>query len=202
MINNIIKVILAAGISQRYGFRNKLLEKINKKTVIEQTLINLLHFESNSNNIKIILGHDYQRVKNVLNKYRIKIIYNKYYEKGLGASVSKIFEYNNPYQDGIMFIPADMPLISPMDYKNLIKSFIAYKSKKIICPFYKKQIGNPLIIPKRHFEKLVNLNSDKGAKHYLPKNDFVYIPSSFGTIFDVDNKYHLNRARFKIKKCL
>ena len=68
MINNIIKVILAAGISQRYGFRNKLLEKINKKTVIEQTLINLLHFESNSNNIKIILGHDYQRVKNVLNK--------------------------------------------------------------------------------------------------------------------------------------
>ena len=72
--------------------------------------------------------------------------------------------------------------------EKLLKYFFAEwkdKSKKIICPFYKKQIGNPLIIPKRHFEKLVNLNSDKGAKHYLPKNDFVYIPSSFGTIFDV-----------------
>ena len=53
-MNNILKIILAAGTSKRYGSRNKLLEK-SKKTIVEQTIINLLKAENDKNNIKIIL---------------------------------------------------------------------------------------------------------------------------------------------------
>ena len=46
MMNNILKIILAAGTSKRYGTRNKLLEKIKRKTMVEQTIINLLKAEN------------------------------------------------------------------------------------------------------------------------------------------------------------
>ena len=42
----------------------------------------------------------------------------------------------------------------------------------------------------------MDLKKDKGAKNNLPKSDFIYFPSSFGTVFDIDNKFHLNKARF------
>ena len=197
-MNNILKIILAAGTSKRYGSRNKLLEKIKKKTIVEQTIINLLKAENDKNNIKIILGYEHQKIRNVVNRYGIKSIYNKYYKKGLGSSVSRIFEDNYIYQNGIMFIPGDMPLISPLDFKSLINTFMANNSKKIICPSYRGKEGNPLIIPKLYYKKIIDLKNDKGAKNNLPKSDFIYIPSSFGTVFDIDNKYHLNKARFII----
>ena len=43
MINSkILKVVLAAGLSKRYGLSNKILEKINAKSIIESILENLM----------------------------------------------------------------------------------------------------------------------------------------------------------------
>ena len=75
--NKIIKVILAAGSSTRYGFKNKILEKINGKTVIETILDRLIQIDSNSNNIVVIGGNNYNSLKKTLNKYDVKLFYNK-----------------------------------------------------------------------------------------------------------------------------
>ena len=57
--NKIIKVVLAAGLSKRYGFKNKILEKINGKTVIETILDRLIQIDSNKNNIVVIGGNNF-----------------------------------------------------------------------------------------------------------------------------------------------
>ena len=196
--NKIIKVVLAAGLSKRYGLKNKILEKINGKTVIETILDRLIQIDSNKNNIVVIGGNNYNSLKKTLNKYDVKLFYNKNYKNGLGSSVSFIFK-KKISKNGIMFIPGDMPLISKKDFKKLINTFVQ-KKNKIISPCYKKKIGNPLIIPKIYFNLLKNLKNDEGARKFLPSKDFIYVPCGYGTIFDIDTKYELLKAKLLNKK--
>ena len=196
--NKIIKVVLAAGLSKRYGLKNKILEKINGKTVIETILDRLIQIDSNKNNIVVIGGNNYNSLKKTLNKYDVKVFYNKNYKNGLGSSVSFIFK-KKINKNGIMFIPGDMPLISIKDFKKLINTFVQ-KKNKIISPCYKKKIGNPLIIPKIYFNLLKNLKKDEGARKVLPSKDFIHVPCGYGTIFDIDTKYELLKAKLLNKK--
>ena len=196
--NKIIKVVLAAGLSKRYGLKNKILEKINGKTVIETILDRLIQIDSNKNNIVVIGGNNYNSLKKTLNKYDVKLFYNKNYKNGLGSSVSFILK-KKISKNGIMFIPGDMPLISIKDFKKLINTFVQ-KKNKIISPCYKKKIGNPLIIPKIYFNLLKNLKKDEGARKFLPSKDFIHVPCGYGTIFDIDTKYELLKAKLLNKK--
>ena len=196
--NKIIKVVLAAGLSKRFGLKNKILEKINGKTLIETILDRLIQIDSNKNNIVVIGGNNYNSLKKTLNKYDVKVFYNKNYKNGLGSSVSFIFK-KKINKNGIMFIPGDMPLISIKDFKKLINTFVQ-KKNKIISPCYKKKIGNPLIIPKIYFNLLKNLKKDEGARKVLPSKDFIHVPCGYGTIFDIDTKYELLKAKLLNKK--
>ena len=196
--NKIIKVVLAAGLSKRYGLKNKILEKINGKTIIETILDRLIQIDSNKNNIVVIGGNNYNSLKKTLNKCGVKVFYNKNYKNGLGSSVSFIFK-KKINKNGIMFIPGDMPLISIKDFKKLINTFVQ-KKNKIISPCYKKKIGNPLIIPKIYFNLLKNLKKDEGARKFLPSKDFIHVPCGYGTIFDIDTKYELLKAKLLNKK--
>ena len=196
--NKIIKVVLAAGLSKRFGLKNKILEKINGKTLIETILDRLIQIDSNKNNIVVIGGNNYNSLKKTLNKYDVKLFYNKNYKNGLGSSVSFIFK-KKISKNGIMFIPGDMPLISIKDFKKLINTFFQ-KQNKIISPCYKEKIGNPLIIPKIYFNLLKNLKKDEGARKFLPSKDFIHVPCGYGTIFDIDTKYELLKAKILNKK--
>ena len=196
--NKIIKVVLAAGLSKRFGLKNKILEKINGKTLIETILDRLIQIDSNKNNIVVIGGNNYNSLKKTLNKYDVKVFYNKNYKNGLGSSVSFIFK-KKINKNGIMFIPGDMPLISIKDFKKLINTFFQ-KKNKIISPCYKEKIGNPLIIPKIYFNLLKNLKKDEGARKVLPSKDFIHVPCGYGTIFDIDTKYELLKAKLLNKK--
>ena len=196
--NKIIKVVLAAGLSKRFGLKNKILEKINGKTLIETILDRLIQIDSNKNNIVVIGGNNYNSLKKTLKKYDVKVFYNKNYKNGLGSSVSFIFK-KKINKNGIMFIPGDMPLISIKDYQKLINTFVQ-KKNKIISPCYNKKIGNPLIIPKIYFNLLKNIKRDEGARKFLPSKDFIHVPCSYGTIFDIDTKYELLKAKLLNKK--
>ena len=92
--NKIIKVVLAAGLSKRFGLKNKIFEKINGKTLIETILDRLIQIDSNKNNIVVIGGNNYNSLKKTLNKCGVKVFYNKNYKNGLGSSVSFILKKN------------------------------------------------------------------------------------------------------------
>ena len=100
-----------------------------------------------------------------------------------------------------MFIPGDMPLITLKDYKKLIMTFLNNENK-IISPCYKGIFGNPLIIPKIYFNLIKNIQKDKGARKFLPPKEFIYVPCSKGTIFDIDTKSKLLRAKILNKRLI
>ena len=87
-------IVLAAGLSRRMGEVNKLLLPFGKKTILETTLDNIL--SSDIEVVLIVIGHEAQQVKKVLDDYlrrniglrrKFFIVENPDYENGITTSI-------------------------------------------------------------------------------------------------------------------
>ncbi|MEM2320242.1 MAG: NTP transferase domain-containing protein, partial [Candidatus Bathyarchaeia archaeon] len=64
-------IVLAAGLSTRFG-RNKLLERIGNYTIIERVVKSAT--SSNCDEVIVVLGHEAQRIKEVLKGFSCKFV--------------------------------------------------------------------------------------------------------------------------------
>ena len=191
------KIVLAAGTSKRYGFKNKLAEIINGKSMIKHILDTLLKV-FDPGELLIIVGHEYKTIINLIDNNDVQIIHNKNYRGGIGTSISTGIKGLESTVQGVMIIPADMPFIIAEDLDRLEKKFLELDCQKVILPKHKSKIGNPAILPKSYFKTLENLNKDFGAKYKIKSKDTVTIEAKIGTLFDIDTTTQLTKANSKI----
>ena len=188
------KVLLAAGNSKRFGKKNKLLEIINGKPIVNHILSTLLEIFDPSE-IIIIVGHEQKIIRNLINNEDIKILENIDYKKGIGTSISLGAKQLETNVVGAMIIPADMPYIDPIDIINLEKKFLELNCQKVIIPKYNSKTGNPVILPRIYFNTLRKLKYDFGARSLIKKKDIIYLKTGIGTTLDIDTKDELAKAK-------
>ena len=191
--HSIKKIVLAAGLSKRYGSENKLSALINGKSIINHTIDNLLKTFS-YNDIIVVLGHDYENIINLINNSKISFIKNKIYKNGIGSSISTGMQKIDLNTIGVMIIPGDMPFIEKEDLIKIQNKFFELDCKKVICPKYNNIPGNPVLLPKSHFNILKKLNGDNGAKPFIKDKDITFVETNYGTFFDIDTVESLNKA--------
>lgn len=187
------KIILAAGLSKRYGLKNKLTQHINNKPIINCLMDKLLSIYDTSE-LLIVTGYEHETIINLINNSDIEFIYNNDYKKGIGTSISAGIRELDKTIRGVMIIPADMPIISTKDLIKLQNKFIELNCSKVIFPKYKSQVGNPVILPKKYFNILEGLKGDFGAKSLINKTDIITVNTDIGTIFDIDTVSNLKKA--------
>ena len=83
--NKIAVIILAAGNSNRMGKIKQLLEW-EDKTIIEKII--KLSLSLKTKDVFVVLGSNYKKIYDVINKYNITIIKNNSWENGIGSSIS------------------------------------------------------------------------------------------------------------------
>ncbi len=188
------KILLAAGESKRFGNKNKLSEIINGKPIINNILDTLFEIFDPSELI-VIVGHEQNKIKNLILNKDIKILENKDYRNGIGTSIALGVNNLNTDIDGVMIIPADMPYINSKDLINLEKKFMELNCTKVVMPEHNYRIGNPVILPRNYFKTLKNLKDDFGAKSLISEKDIITIETGFGTIFDIDTKEELSKTK-------
>ena len=193
---SIKKIVLAAGLSNRFGPENKLLSTINDKALISHT-IDILIKTFIMDDIIIVLGHDYQTVLKLINNSEIRYIKNKYFKNGIGTSISAGMSEIDSNTFGVMIIPGDMPFLQQQDLIQLQNKFIELNYSKVVCPQYNSIVGNPIILPKSYFETLKTLNNDFGAKKLLKNEDLVFVKTSITTTFDIDTASDLKEAKIR-----
>ena len=185
----ISSIILAAGMSKRMSIGNKLLLKYKNKSILENTIININ--SSDTSEIVVVLGHDFNITSQILKNTTLKIINNTDYLKGMSTSIVAGIKLINWSSEGVMVCLADMPLIKVSTYNNLINKFNeANDTKKIIIPTYKRQKGNPILFGKYYFNFLLKLKGDKGARDLIKKrSDCVILVdiNDDGIVRDIDN---------------
>jgi molybdenum cofactor cytidylyltransferase len=195
--NIIKKIILAAGSSKRYGKTNKLVQIFQEKPIIKH-VIDVLLEENDPKDLLVVVGHEKSKIINLINNPSIKIVYNKDYEKGIGTSISCAMRHLDDYIQGVMIIPADMPLISKVDLRNLENKFIELNSTKVVFPKHESNLGNPVILPKSYFDILTNLNADEGARSQIKNKDYVTVNAGIGTTLDIDTKEEFNKQKLDL----
>ena len=97
----VLKILLAAGNSIRYGPKNKLLELLYDKKIIEHSIENLLKIFNNTE-ILAITGYQSKKVELSIKKYDIKTSFNKNYCNGIGTSISHAMKISDLNVDGVM----------------------------------------------------------------------------------------------------
>lgn len=179
---NIGLVIMASGFSKRFK-ENKLLHKIDNKTLIEKVIEKTDSYFEN----RVVVTR-YKEVKNICDRLNCDVIVHDYPDKN--DTIRLGLNYLKDKIDSCMFMACDQPEL----LEDTISGMITYYNNNlanIIRLSYKDNVGNPVIFPKDYFYELLNLPIGKGGNIIIQKNnDKVKCYEAFSELelFDIDNE--------------
>ncbi len=173
---NIGAVVLAAGEGRRFG-GNKLLAKIQGKPIIVRVLEALSDVE------RVVIVGKYALELLPLLKDEI-VIYNPRWEEGMSTSLKLgvQFFYN---KQGIIVALGDMPFITRSIVANIIS---AYKEEcEAVIPIHEGKQGNPVLLSKKIYDKVLELKGDVGARYILKElKNPCYVEEGKEVLIDID----------------
>ena len=196
-------ILLAAGLSKRFGSQ-KLLHSIEEgKTVIELTLEPYL---SVFPRVYVVVSENEQLI-NKASQPQTKLIVNRHPENGMSESIRLAIDAiaSEPKNNDCSYIIAlaDMPFIQTSTLKTIYKKLTSDeistdKSTRIVAPYYQGKRGNPIGLGAYYKSALLNLNGDIGARKLIQENmDLVdrFNCSDEGILIDIDDFESLAKAR-------
>jgi len=185
MENETAILILAAGSSKRLGTPKQLLP-YKEGTLLQDTISKLSDLQNQ--NIYVVLGAYYERIKTTIEHLPITIVKNSDWESGLGssiaASISHIYRVKGIKK--VLITLADLPLFETSNYQALLDTHLR-NSLGITLTTYTNNSGVPVIFNSNYFESLKKLSGDEGAKSILiqNKNDVGHYKANIA-YFDID----------------
>lgn len=186
---------MAAGTSSRMKAIKQLLPWGNT-TLIGNALRNAQN--ANATTVLTVLGAYREEIKRATDFKSSETIYNPHWKMGLGNSIASGTKHllrQDPDYDGILVMLTDQPLIDDQYLNALIQNFSKSKHS-IAATKYNKRVGVPAIFGKVHFEALLALNSDFGAKEIIKThiNDVLSL-SPNGKEVDIDTLEEYERVK-------
>ncbi len=185
-MKNVGVLILAAGNSSRMGSIKQLLPWENTTMighVVHQAEV------SNASEVLVVLGANFDLIKNKMSFKKADFIENKNWKLGLGSSISCGVQYvlsKWGSLNGILVMLADQPLIDT-SYLNLMIDKFETSEKGIIATKYKSRVGVPAIFSQLYFKELAELGDDFGAKKIIAKHkDDIFEMEGKGKTEDID----------------
>ncbi len=160
-------IVLAAGLSRRMGFPNKLLLPINGEPVLRLQVQRLLN--SNINDLTVILGHESESVAAVLADLPVRLMRNPDYPKGRMSTVHYGLQQAPNSATGVLLCLADQPLLLADDVNVLLRVFEQH-SDKILVPEYQGQRGNPVLVSMQYRTAILAHQEQGGCRGFIDQH--------------------------------
>jgi len=161
-------VLLAAGKSTRMG-SNKLLTPVSGKPMIRLSAEALL--ASSAGPVLVVTGHEREHVEAALEGLDVRFIDNPAYASGLASSLKAGLAALPKDADGVVVALGDMPLVAGRHVNRLIAAFSPAERRTIIVPVHGGERGNPVLWGREHFQEMLSLEGDRGAKSLMDKHE-------------------------------
>jgi molybdenum cofactor cytidylyltransferase len=194
---HVAALVLAAGVSRRFGPDNKLLADLEGAPVLAHTLaaVSAAGFDQTL----VVIGRDHAALSNVLQSFRVRIVECADAGDGIGTSISAGVVMLAPNIDGLAIIPGDMPLLTPQTLHTLLQTFAAHAGSSIVYATDSEGAQrNPVLWPRSYVSQLAVLKGDRGAKSLIGQAIGVRI-SDPNELLDVDDAGDLITARDVIR---
>ncbi len=195
-------IILAAGMSTRFGRLKQLLE-IGDSTILAMVIDAAV--KSGLERIVAVLGHEADAVSASLGdrlmNSRISTAVNPRYHEGMSTSLKcGLMEVRDEFPS-IMVMMGDQPLLSH-DVINLVLGSFRSSDKDICVPVCKGKRGLPACFTKRFYDGIMGITGDTGAREIIGKNpeDVLTVEVEDPTFFmDIDDERDFEALKFLVK---
>jgi molybdenum cofactor cytidylyltransferase len=191
---HIVGLVLAAGQSSRMGALNKLLIAIDGKPMIRYAVEAVLAAQLSP--VFVVIGHQPDQVKKVLEGLPITFINNEEYASGLASSLKRGLAALPEDCDGMLVALGDMPLVTAAEITRLVNAFNPVEGRAIIVPTRRGKRGNPVLWGRQFFGEMKALEGDAGARSLMvayPEALTEIEMTSDGVLTDIDTPQALAR---------
>lgn len=168
-------IILGAGLSTRMG-TNKLLLSFQGETVLGATIQTALKV---SDKVIVVVGHEREKIEAIAHEKGVETVYNPSYPEG--QKTSTLRGITAVEDDDFAILPGDLPLIQEQD---LLSIYQTLGKASIARGIYKGIPGHPVAYQKENRDRLLTYPGT--MKEYLKEVGFLKVPTSIGTVYDVD----------------
>jgi molybdenum cofactor cytidylyltransferase len=188
-------IILAAGLSKRFGRPKQLIEWRGRPLILHATETAL---GSRLRNVIVVLGHVADQARAALQPVaenpRLKIVFNPEYEEGRASSIRRGLNALPKDAPAAMFLACDQPLITAELINAFIDTFTQHRP--LICyPVSGLTRSNPTIFAAELFPELMKLIGDVGGSVLIEKYKArvrEHRIASSRTVTDVDQEEDLD----------
>jgi molybdenum cofactor cytidylyltransferase len=161
----IAALLLAAGQSNRMGGRNKLLEVVDGQPL-------LLHAVdaaegSRAQPVVVVTGHAQAAVAALLDERGVQTVHNPAYASGMASSLRAGLSALPGDVDGVIVLLGDMPGVDAATIDRLIDAFDPDRGAAIVAASTGGRRGNPVLLARRFFPEIREIEGDQGAKPIL-----------------------------------
>jgi molybdenum cofactor cytidylyltransferase len=190
-------IILAAGRSTRMGEAKQLL-RMGESTVLDQTLAHVRG--AGVDEIVLVLGFSAQTIRERLPISVIeglKVVVNQAYEQGMASSLREGLSALDPQTDAALIVLADQPFIRSDTLNRIVEEHRRTRAQ-IVIPLYRGFRGNPVLLDRSVFPKVMALDGDIGCRAIFGSHleGIVKVEvDDVGILLDIDNKDDYERLR-------
>jgi molybdenum cofactor cytidylyltransferase len=191
-VKRVAGLILAAGKSERMGSPKPLLQ-IRGKSFLEYIVTQARL--SDLIKLRIVLGHQADKVLRTLPQLQSEVIINPDYNQGQLSSLIKGLQAIEEFSvEGVMLFLVDHPFVTCELINSLLQQFSRQPLPIVIPTFYKRR-GHPMIFGRQLFSELVNAPLDQGAAVVVRSHqpDILHVEvEDQGILIDIDTPeaYH------------
>ncbi len=149
-------IVLAAGMSSRYGSQNKLLLPFGEGSVVRCTVQAVL--QTKVDQVLVITGHDCEKIEAALIDLPVSFVYNPHYREGeMLSSIQTGLRHlmSNPKTEAVsetasvcMIVLGDQPLLQVSLVQRLIRAFDR-NCGEIIAPRFQNLRGHPVLMARK-----------------------------------------------------
>src|SRR5262245_19879448 len=144
MSARIASLILAAGLSRRWGADNKLAVSIDGKPMAARTADIVLG--ASARPVIVVLGHEADLVRSALAGWPSTFVTAADYATGMAASLKAGIEAVPADCDGALVCLGDMPWLQSATLDYLAASFDLGGPDMALVPTYRGKWGNPMLL--------------------------------------------------------
>jgi molybdenum cofactor cytidylyltransferase len=193
-LNRTAVILLASGLSRRYGRKDKMLASLGGRPLVEHAAGVVAGLDALAR--VAVCPADSKEVGERLGG-RFVIALNKEPKSGLGHSIAVGVQVALQFRpDAMLFVMADMPFVEEAMLHALLKSLGGRGGADIVHSGGADGVRSPTAFGAACFEALAKLDGDDGAKSVVRDGGFkvVGIAAPAPLLIDVDTKEDLDLA--------
>lgn len=167
----VIAVILAAGLSQRFGHDNKLHAVLSDGAGVIESVIRVVSKCDFGRRLMVTTQHD-PLADELCRRYGMERIDNPDPGRGIGRSIALgVASLDQQAYDGAAIFLGDMPFLKATTVARLLAVFAERSQQtRIVRPCFQGQPGHPVFFPSDYFQELSVLEGDVGARSVIRRH--------------------------------